>query len=90
MVQLHEQNIRAQSGFSGLASVGGRLKVDKAIGKTLKFRAVTLFTTLGITWLLTGNAMASIGLTALQQSANTAVYYFFEKSERAARTENRN
>ncbi|HLC93151.1 MAG TPA: DUF2061 domain-containing protein [archaeon] len=53
---------------------------NAALNKTLRFRAVTLVTTLGLTWLVTGNPVASIGLTVLQQSTNTAVYYFFEKN----------
>ncbi len=57
-------------------------KIGKALGKTLKFRAVTLLTTLSLTWLLTGNPVTSIGLTVLQQGTNTAVYYFFEKNEK--------
>ncbi len=58
---------------------------NRALGKTLKFRAVTLVTTLGITWLLTGNPITSISLTAIQQSTNTAVYYFFENREKSAK-----
>ena len=58
-----------------------RLK-NRALSKTLKFRAVTLVTTLAITWLLTGNAVTSVGLTVIQQGTNTAVYYFFEKNEK--------
>jgi len=58
--------------------------ITKTLGKTIKFRAVTLFTTLAITWLLTGNPVTSIGLTVLQQSTNTAVYYFFEKNDNTA------
>jgi len=52
------------------------------LGKTLKFRAVTLVTTLGITWLLTGNPVTSVGITAIQQGTNTMVYYYFEKREK--------
>ena len=59
-----------------------QFKLGKAMSKTLQFRAVTLFTTLGITWLLTGNPVTSVGLTVIQQSTNTAVYYFFEKNEK--------
>ena len=58
----------------------------KALSKTLKFRAVTLVTTLGITWLLTGNPVTSVGLTVLQQGTNTAVYYLFEKNDSKRRT----
>ncbi len=67
---------RKESGGLGLFRFG-----NNVLGKTLKFRAVTLVTTLGITWLLTGNPVTSVGLTVLQQSTNTAVYYFFEKNE---------
>ncbi|MEI7961083.1 MAG: DUF2061 domain-containing protein [archaeon] len=55
---------------------------NKALKKTLKFRAVTLFTTLGITWILTGSPVASLSITAIQQSTNTAVYYFFEQKNK--------
>ena len=53
---------------------------NPTLSKALKFRTVTLVTTLGLTWLFTGNAATSVGLTLLQQSTNTAVYYFFEKN----------
>ncbi|GEM_PF-4703704 len=83
-VRLDEQNLKAaRPSLSCILSVPVNLKVSKALGKTLKFRAITLVTTLGITWLLTGNPVTSLGVTALQQSTNTAVYYFFEQSEKA-------
>ena len=74
---------KAQGNFYGILQVPQGIRLSRALGKTLKFRAVTLVTTLGITWLLTGNPVTSIGVTALQQGTNTAVYYFFEQNEKA-------
>ena len=42
---------------------------------------MALISTLGITYLFTGNAYTSIGLTAVQQSVNTGIYYLMEVKE---------
>jgi uncharacterized membrane protein len=60
-------------------------RLTPAVTKTLKFRAVTLLTTLGITWVVTGSPIASLSVTAIQQSTNTMVYYFFEQNEKSKR-----
>ena len=52
----------------------------KTLKKTIKFRIVALISTLSITYLFTGNYYTSIGLTAVQQSVNTGLYYFMEKN----------
>ncbi len=64
-------------------------RLTPAVTKTLKFRAVTLLTTLGITWVVTGSPVASLSVTAIQQSTNTMVYYFFEQNEKSKK-ENKN
>lgn len=55
--------------------------MDTVLKKTLKFRCITLLTTLGLTYLFTGNYVTSIGLTCVQQGVNTGLYYFIEKKE---------
>jgi uncharacterized membrane protein len=58
-----------------------------ALKKTIKFRIVALISTLGITYLFTGNAYTSLGLTAVQQSVNTGLYYFMEVKENEMQTQ---
>jgi len=61
--------------------------INPSVMKTIKFRAVTLLTTLGITWVITGSPIASLGVTVVQQSTNTMVYYFFEQNEKQKKEE---
>jgi Predicted membrane protein (DUF2061) len=53
----------------------------KTFWKTIKLRALLLVSTLGITWLVTGNPTTSVTVTAIQQTTNFGIQYWWEKNE---------
>lgn len=70
-----------------MKTIIAKIKQDKSLWKAVRLRFYTILTALGTMYVITGNPITSVGLTAAQQTVSFGIHYVFEEQERKNKLE---